>query len=68
MCIFPLQNVYVPQETKGSRNGTKAMYVSYAKDIFIKLIDNAKAKENMDTMRFMELSIALVKQAETEFS
>jgi hypothetical protein len=53
------------QETKVPvvRDNT-TMYVSYAKDIFCKLVENAKESTAQD---LMGISIALVKQARTEF-
>ena len=64
--VKPIQPFYcagVPQETKVSKpNGTAAMYVSYAKDIFCTMAsDPATLTEDMNK------AIELVKQAKEAF-
>ena len=48
------------------RNGQEAMYVSYAKDIFIRLCEN-RLEENRSYGEIMEQAIALVKKAKAGF-
>jgi uncharacterized membrane protein len=59
------------QEIKAAVNGngkdTKSMYVAYAKDIFIRLLDEYKAeKEKPSHESLMQVAIELVKQAKSE--
>jgi len=48
-------------------NGNTAMYVSYAKDIFIAIITSEKYNRDKTDKEEMEIAIALVKQAKTAF-
>ena len=52
---------------QASANGQKAMYVSYAKDIFIAIQENSKM-DNRNATEDMNIAISLVKQAQEAFS
>ena len=60
---FPEEEVPVKKISRSS-NGTGAMYVSYAKDIFVALMQGQERKGTQDTMT---LCINLVKQAKAAF-
>ena len=56
----------VPQEMKVP-NGQAAMYVSYAKDIFVKMLEVQKGQD-IDAIKDMDIAISLVKQAQEAFN
>lgn len=65
-CKFTKNYTEVVKKTaQNGSNGQKAMYVSYAKDIFVKLADSIEPNESYKNI--MDLSINLVKQAQEAF-
>jgi|TARA_R100000501_G_scaffold18044_1_gene35818 hypothetical protein len=61
------EEVVVPKETKGLNSRDCSMYTSYAKDIYIAMLERS-AKDSNSTKDLMEIAITLVKQAKEGFN